>query len=929
MWRFWLVAGIAFACLVNSHLAQAGPVLDDILNAMQLDQSLQKSGDDIKDVTREGPLGQTFVTGENVERVCRIAVRVAYSNEEWQPDETLVMTLWDGPSKKSKLGRFDIPYSRRQWAEGILMFSVEGDVKAKQQYYFELTVEGGNGKIDGVVLSKHDIDYPGGGGYEGGKPMDRELWFETHVKKTADRDANLLEFFDNFNLDYPGLEKVKSAVEARDWDAACKEFLKYIEDEKELFEEGDATPTLDPEYDTTLADLVVDKKWRASDGSILDLGPNWNYSASWPAYGGVGLTRTGLMKPLAFTYTNTGDERYARTWNAMLKSMLRELPCPLKSGLFKGEGRFRAHFGSGVSGGHGMWASISIAARMHHETFYNRFRKSPLFEEDVRMAWWSNLADMVNTLERMNAGGNWETQNMSALFGFARKYPEFKKSKKWFSQGFEGLKANFIDNMYPDGPCKEATTGYHSFSLGMFFDVYKTAREMDLDVPNDHLKRLETSFAYTMYTAMPNWQLPVWGDTNRPMDPTGLIGLGADYFDRSDMLWVSTKGKEGTKPEKTSIEFPTAGYYVMRSGWDPQARFLVTRNGYSQSHYHSDQLSVIVNAYGLDLLPDAGIYTYGTPECNELTRTKTHSTISVDGKNIAPGAGENTWASLPGFDYFDGTSPGYRDLPDVRHRRAIVFVKPDYWVVADQVTGPGEHTASQYWHFAPGEVSFDTSSGIARTKNSTGGNIAVIPLHSAGRNDELKEDVYAISWEAVVHDAPVTKHERKGSLPLAFCTVLFPYPASSEGEVEVKELVCKDASPEKGVMGACVTHTDGVDYVAFNASGQAVNLNPGRVRMWGEAATIRTTKSGKVRGFSWYGGSGLMLDTTLLASCGSPTRGLDVSYSGDAVTVTAEGASNDLMVAVLGAKKAVVNGKVVKLAKGVKMFNPFDFVAPQ
>ena len=66
-----------------------------------------------------------------------------------------------------------------------------------------------------------------------------------------------------------------------------------------------------------------------------------------------------------------------------------------------------------------------------------------------------------------------------------------------------------------------------------------------------------------------------------------------------------------------------------------------------------------------------------------------------------------------------------------------------------------------------------------------------------------------------------------------------------------------------------------------------------------------------------------MLGKTLLATCESPIRGLDVSYSGDAVTVSAEGASSDLKVAVLGANKAVVNGRVLKLPKTLNMFSPF------
>jgi hypothetical protein len=431
---------------------------------------------------------------------------------------------------------------------------------------------------------------------------------------------------------------------------------------------------------------------------------------------------------------------------------------------------------------------------------------------------------MANTLERMDAGGNWTTQNTSSLFSLGQKYPELKKSRQWFAQGFEGLKANLLDNVYPDGPLKEATTGYHGFSVGMFFNVVTSARKMGLDISPQHLRRLEKAFEYSMYSTMPDWQMPAWGDTNRPVDHTGLLKQGAEYFGRQDMLWVATRGREGTKPLQASIEFPIAGYYIMRSGWEPDARYLVTRNGYSNSHFHLDNLSVIVNAYGSDLLPDPGIYTYGTPECNALTQTTSHSTVSVDGKNIVPGNGANTWVSMPGFDCFDGVSPGYHDLRDVRHRRTIVFAKPDYWVVADRITGSGEHTASQYWHFAPGRVEFDPASGIARTANASGGNIAVIPLYPQGLSSEMTKDLYALGWDGVVDDAPVAKHERAGALPLTFCTVLFPYPAGGPADVTATAVTCDD--PASGqVVGARVSCAGSVDYVIFGKAGEAVSLN--------------------------------------------------------------------------------------------------------
>ena len=921
----FLTAFLAISiCLVLLSTAYAGLVFEDILNTMQIDQSLIRSGDNIKAVTRNKPLGQTFITGDSVSQVCRITLGVAYWNADWQVDETLSLTLWDSPAKKTSLGKFDIPYARRQWDEGITMFSVEARVEPKKQYYFELTVEGGNGKISGILMAKAAVDYTGGQAYEAGQPKDYDIWFETYVKKTYDRNKLYTEFFDSFNLDHLGMEKVKAAVITKDWKTACREFLAYFEARRDIFPEDLAAPRPDPTVDTTEADLVADQKWPSIDGSIADLGPNWNYSATWPSYGGVGLTRTGLMKPLAFTYTKTGNEKYARAWNDMLISFFRNVPCPLKSGVIKGEEKIKATLPTGISGGGGMWASISLAARMHHETFYNRFRKTPLFEQDTRMAWWLNLLEMANTLERMRAGGNWETQNKSALFEFARKYPEFKKSKVWFSDGFDGIKKNFIDNMYADGPCKEATTGYHGFSLMMFFDTFKLAKTLGLDVPKEYMDLIEKSFEYNMYITQPDWMTPIWGDSNRPMDASGLIGGGAEYFNRADMLWVATKGKEGKKPARTSIDFPIAGYFVMRSGWEPDARYLMTHNGYSASHGHTDQLSVIVNAYGTDLLPDMGIYNYGTPECDlYLWHTPAHSTICVDDKDLVKGKDYNTWSTLPGFDYFDGKSLGYVDLAEVKHQRSIAFVKPDYWVVADRVTGPGEHTVNQYWHFAPGKIDFDAA-GIAKTTNTKGGNIAVIPLYPQSRKDEMITGMYAIDHTKIVKDVPVANYKKIGALPVKYCTVLFPYPAGKPADVKAEELVCSDKSLGIEVMGACIKTPASVDYIAFNTAGKPVDLNPGEIKTDAQSAVIRTSpETEKITAFSWHGGTSLSIGKTLLASSNTPVQALDVTYSKDTIRINSVQPTSTLSIATFGVKQAIVNGKTVKLVKDAKTFKPF------
>ena len=80
--------------------------------------------------------------------------------------------------------------------------------------------------------------------------------------------------------------------------------------------------------------------------------------------------------------------------------------------------------------------------------------------------------------------------------------------------------------------------------------------------------------------------------------------------ERQDFLWYATNGKQGHAPAETSHAFPYAGYYVMRSGWDSDARWLWFDGGpFGYGHQHEDKLEIMVTAYREAFLVDPGNYT--------------------------------------------------------------------------------------------------------------------------------------------------------------------------------------------------------------------------------------------------------------------------------------------------------------------------------
>jgi len=198
------------------------------------------------------------------------------------------------------------------------------------------------------------------------------------------------------------------------------------------------------------------------------------------------------------------------------------------------------------------------------------------------------------------------------------------------------------DDVYPDGLEIELALEYNNWVVNNFADVFELARLNDRagEFPADYVAQLERMFSYLAYAAMPNGITPGLNDSNN-MSPAELLKKGVKYFPaREDLLWVATRGKQGKQPETTSLAFPYTGHYVMRSGWDPNARYLLLDAGpFGSAHQHEDKLHLIVYAFGRQLLLDAGNYMYDNSRWRRyVLSTRGHNTVSRGRRRSEPAA---------------------------------------------------------------------------------------------------------------------------------------------------------------------------------------------------------------------------------------------------------------------------------------------------
>jgi asparagine synthase (glutamine-hydrolysing) len=184
-----------------------------------------------------------------------------------------------------------------------------------------------------------------------------------------------------------------------------------------------------------------------------------------------------------------------------------------------------------------------------------------------------------------------------------------------------------------------------------------------------------------------------------PWDEEACWFLGGDALD--------TPLRE---PTRISVSFPHSGFHVLRGKRNDSAagfRCGDILDRFSQM----DMLHLDVWWRGHNVLVDAGSYLYNGPEKwhSHFLRTESHNTVQVDGLDqmvhynkfkclywtkakLLRFEDNGEWAICDGEHYSYERHPGR-----CVHRRSVLFVKDDIWVVVDRLDGSGTHRIRLQW----------------------------------------------------------------------------------------------------------------------------------------------------------------------------------------------------------------------------------------
>ena len=424
----------------------------------------------------------------------------------------------------------------------------------------------------------------------------------------------------------------------------------------------------------------------------------------------------------------------------------------------------------------------------------------------------------------------------TALFFGGLLFQELPRAEAWYRFGTATLVNEFQRQVSTEGVYGEASSYYHCYATDFYLQALSLARWNRLPFPEWMWTRLEQMIEFVMQISRPDGSLPLIGDD----DGGRALALSAeDYSSFSDSLssaavlfgrgdfksrvealreeslwllgddaWHVFNSVPTQAPLDLSRAYPDSGVFIQRSGWNREDTHVIFDCGglgmQTGGHGHADALSLTLFSGGREILIDPATSVYNcAPEWRKFFRsTRAHNTVMVDGRSQSQSASSFSWKrkartwvrqniNLPEFEYVDGEHDGYASLPnDVAHRRRLIHIRPDYWIVLDDLIGRGEHDFEFLYHFASNAELFifgDEKKGdvdcSVRIKDSglhvmMYGSTSIRAEAVCGQTSPIQG--WASRRYGERHPSPVLRASMRGPAPVSMMTFMVPGTAPAQ-----------------------------------------------------------------------------------------------------------------------------------------------------
>ncbi len=531
-----------------------------------------------------------------------------------------------------------------------------------------------------------------------------------------------------FDLDQPGLEKVRASYQRGDLVETCKQLLSYYQTgntaaflRKPL---PPATAATVPAADTILKNVYVVQNVRGEVPYLPDGHRDWYYKGPNDDKEWAWLSNRHTQLGTVFNaYMQTGNLRYVEFIDLFFKDfILKSMPYPAAK--------------SSTS----VWRGLEVAARIKvwSRLFYG-LQESPYLSPATRLLILSSLPDHAHYSRNFHGGNNWLTMEISALATAATNFPEYKNSDEWLTYAIGAMTESMKGQVYPDGVQTELTSHYHNVSLANFELFKEICDRANRPLPPYFSQTIVSMYDYIARAVRPDGFRILNNDGDRGSD-RNLLLAAAQRYKQPEWAYIASNGKTGQKPDAgPSYVFPWAGQLISRSGYDAQAHWSFFDIGpWGSGHQHNDKLHISISAYGRDLLVDAGRFAYTGEVAQKFGAyargSESHNLVLIDGKGQNPGPilataplSENHTRITPVFDYASNSFSSFKNVDGMAsHTRAMLYVRGEFWIIADRIETDKPRQIETLWHWHP-DCKVKQDGPVVRTDNAAG-NLAVIPV---------------------------------------------------------------------------------------------------------------------------------------------------------------------------------------------------------
>lgn len=511
--------------------------------------------------------------------------------------------------------------------------------------------------------------------------------------------------FDLLDLDYPGLEKVKSHYEAGEHWYAAYYLLEYYRARTDVYiSNADlVNPTL-TESEKNIADQALEYRFYVKYGGVesadttTGLDTYWSFldsdgkidwsflpaDVSYNSEFSYQKNRHQWMLSQAKAYRATGNEDYVMNWIEVYWSWLDAYPCP--------QGKT-----SDME-----WVGLQLSSRISVLTdilWY--YVHSENFTPAVMTQFLMTLNDHIECLRNnwySNDSSNIRLSQDQAYTIAAIMYPEFKNASQWLGEGSQAIAQQLDTQFLDDGVHNEFDISYHFGETGLaaFTELYAVALANNKlsHFPADYVEKLYKATQFMKDVIYPNYSVDNFNDTrSRRVTKNVLLRnfriYSSMFPEDEELMWVANQGAVGTKPTYRSKAYPDGGYYMLRTGWDSKDMMLVHKSNPNVDgnwHCQPDNGHISLYRNGRRFLPDAGVFTYDDASVRKVyASTYMHNTVTKNKEDIAVMNGrllkQETQSNA---ELIVTENPGYDDLT---HRRAIFLVDNSFYVVVDEAYG--------------------------------------------------------------------------------------------------------------------------------------------------------------------------------------------------------------------------------------------------